>query len=31
MSEPFIFIGTHSINEGKLDEFKRTARSWWTS
>lgn len=23
MSEPFIFIGTHSINEGKLDEFKR--------
>jgi quinol monooxygenase YgiN len=23
MSEPFIFIGTHRIAEGKLDEFKR--------
>ena len=23
MAEPFIFIGTHQIAEGKLDEFKR--------
>jgi quinol monooxygenase YgiN len=23
MSKPFIFIGTHQIAEGKLDEFKR--------
>jgi hypothetical protein len=24
--EPFIFIGTHTIAEGKLDEFKRDCR-----
>jgi quinol monooxygenase YgiN len=23
MAEPFIFIGTHRIREGKLDEFKK--------
>ena len=26
MSEPSIFIGTHPIADGKLDEFKRDAR-----
>jgi len=26
VSEPFIFVGTHKINEGKLDEFKRDCR-----
>ena len=26
MSEPFIFVGTHRISEGKLDEFKRDCR-----
>ena len=26
MSEPSIFIGTHRIADGKLDEFKRDAR-----
>jgi hypothetical protein len=26
MSEPFIFVGTHRIREGKLDEFKRDCR-----
>lgn len=25
MSGPFIFIGTHAIKEGKLEEFKETA------
>ena len=24
MSEPFIFIGTHTIREGKLDDFKKS-------
>lgn len=23
MSEPFIFIGTHSLKEGKLEDFKK--------
>jgi quinol monooxygenase YgiN len=26
MSEPFIFIGTHAIREGKLEDFKKTWR-----
>jgi hypothetical protein len=26
MSEPFIFIGTHAIREGKFEDFKKT----WT-
>ena len=26
MSEPFIFIGTHRIADGKLEEFKRDCR-----
>ena len=26
MSEPFIFVGTHRISEGKLEEFKRDCR-----
>ena len=25
MAAPFIFIGTHAIKEGKLEEFKETA------
>ncbi len=24
MSEPFIFIGTHKLKEGKLDDFRRS-------
>ena len=24
MSEPFIFIGTHTIREGKLEDFKKS-------
>ena len=24
MSEPFIFIGTHTISEGKLEDFKKS-------
>ena len=24
MSEPFIFIGTHTIKEGKLEDFKKS-------
>jgi quinol monooxygenase YgiN len=27
MDGPFIFVGTHRIKEGKLDEFKEDARS----
>ena len=26
MSEPFIFIGTHTISEGKLEDFKKQWR-----
>jgi quinol monooxygenase YgiN len=26
VSEPFIFVGTHRIREGKLEEFKRDCR-----
>ena len=26
MSEPFIFIGTHTIGEGKLEDFKKSCR-----
>jgi hypothetical protein len=26
MSEPFIFIGTHTISEGKLEDFKKSCR-----
>ena len=27
MDGPFIFVGTHRIKQGKLDEFKKDARS----
>jgi hypothetical protein len=27
MAEPFIFIGTHSVKEGKLEDFKQNSRS----
>lgn len=26
MSEPFIFIGTHTLKEGKLEDFKKACR-----
>ena len=26
MSEPFIFIGTHTLREGKLKDFKEACR-----
>jgi hypothetical protein len=29
MSEPFIFIGTHTLREGKLEASRRPAASWW--
>jgi hypothetical protein len=27
MSEPFIFIGTHTLREGKLEDFKKACRA----
>jgi hypothetical protein len=27
MAGPFVFIGTHSFKEGKLEDFKRDSRA----